>query len=91
MAAVRPSLTTICPPHLIKAITVTEDRAFLNTMVSISVVSHVLFGGVTTAKRTRLVESGGSSITQQLIKKHGPDKRTDARAKGQRGNDVDHP
>ena len=57
------------PPHLIKAITVTEDRAFFEHHgVNIRGIARALWRRYEGEENTPLSNQGGSSITQQLIK-----------------------
>jgi penicillin-binding protein 1B len=58
------------PPHLIKAITVTEDRAFFDHYgVNFRGIARALWRRYDgEAEDTPLANQGGSSITQQLVK-----------------------
>lgn len=57
------------PPHLIKAITVTEDRAFFEHYgVNIRGIARAFWRRYGTEDDGPLSNQGGSSITQQLIK-----------------------
>lgn len=57
------------PPHLIKAITVTEDRAFFEHYgVNFRGIARALWRRYEGEENTPLSNQGGSSITQQLIK-----------------------
>ena len=57
------------PPHLIKAITVTEDRAFFEHYgVNFRGIARALWRRYEGDENTPLSNQGGSSITQQLIK-----------------------
>ena len=57
------------PPHLIKAITVTEDRAFFEHYgVNIRGIARALWRRYDADKDGPLENQGGSSITQQLVK-----------------------
>ncbi|MBK6748705.1 MAG: PBP1A family penicillin-binding protein [Acidobacteria bacterium] len=57
------------PPHLIKAITVTEDRAFFEHYgVNFRGIARALWRRYDGEENTPLSNQGGSSITQQLIK-----------------------
>src|SRR6266404_270239 len=57
------------PPHLIKAITVTEDRAFFDHYgVNIRGIARALWRRYGSDEGGPLANQGGSSITQQLIK-----------------------
>lgn len=57
------------PPHLIKAITVTEDRAFFEHYgVNFRGIARALWRRYEGEENTPLSNQGGSSITQQLVK-----------------------
>ncbi len=57
------------PPHLIKAITVTEDRAFFEHYgVNLRGIARALWHRYEGDENTPLSNQGGSSITQQLVK-----------------------
>ena len=57
------------PPHLIKAITVTEDRAFFEHYgVNIRGIARALWRRYDSNADGPLENQGGSSITQQLVK-----------------------
>ncbi|MGQ0541999.1 MAG: transglycosylase domain-containing protein [Blastocatellia bacterium] len=57
------------PPHLVKAITVTEDRAFFEHYgVNIRGIGRALWSRYEGEENTPLSNQGGSSITQQLVK-----------------------
>jgi penicillin-binding protein 1B len=57
------------PPHLIKAITVTEDRAFFEHFgVNFRGIARALWRRYEEDADTPLSNQGGSSITQQLVK-----------------------
>ena len=57
------------PPHLVKAITVTEDRAFFDHFgVNFRGIARALWRRVEDDVDTPLSNQGGSSITQQLVK-----------------------
>ena len=57
------------PPHLIKAITVTEDRAFFEHYgVNFRGIARALWHRYESDEETPLSNQGGSSITQQLVK-----------------------
>ena len=57
------------PPHLIKAITVTEDRAFFEHYgVNFRGIARALWRRYEGDENTPLSNQGGSSITQQLVK-----------------------
>lgn len=57
------------PPHLIKAITVTEDRSFFEHYgVNFRGIARALWRRYEGDDNTPLSNQGGSSITQQLIK-----------------------
>src|SRR5438067_13633979 len=57
------------PPHLIKAITVTEDRAFFEHYgVNIRGIARALWRRYESDETSALSNQGGSSITQQLVK-----------------------
>ncbi len=57
------------PPHLIKAITVTEDRAFFEHYgVNFRGIARALWRRYDGEENTPLSRQGGSSITQQLVK-----------------------
>ncbi len=57
------------PPHLIKAITVTEDRAFFEHYgVNFRGIARALWSRYENDENTPLSNQGGSSITQQLVK-----------------------
>ena len=57
------------PPHLIKAITVTEDRAFFEHYgVNIRGIARALWRRYDSDDDGPLENQGGSSITQQLVK-----------------------
>lgn len=57
------------PPHLIKAITVTEDRAFFEHYgVNFRGIARALWHRYEDEEITPLSNQGGSSITQQLVK-----------------------
>ena len=57
------------PPHLIKAITTTEDRAFFEHYgVNIRGILRALWRRVDNEDNSPIARQGGSSITQQLVK-----------------------
>ncbi|MDQ3800290.1 MAG: PBP1A family penicillin-binding protein [Acidobacteriota bacterium] len=57
------------PPHLVKAITVTEDRAFFEHYgVNFRGILRALWRRYEADDGTHLARQGGSSITQQLVK-----------------------
>jgi len=57
------------PPHLIKAITVTEDRAFFEHYgVNFRGIARATWRRYEGEENTPLSNQGGSSITQQLVK-----------------------
>ena len=57
------------PPHLIKAITVTEDRAFFEHYgVNFRGIARALWRRYEGDDNSPLANQGGSSITQQLVK-----------------------
>lgn len=57
------------PPHLIKAITVTEDRSFFEHYgVNVRGIARALWRRYEGEENTPLSNQGGSSITQQLVK-----------------------
>ena len=57
------------PPHLIKAITVTEDRAFFEHYgVNFRGIARALWRRYEGDENSPLANQGGSSITQQLVK-----------------------
>ena len=57
------------PPHLIKAITVTEDRAFFEHYgVNFRGIARALWRRYEDTEDSPLSNQGGSSITQQLVK-----------------------
>ena len=57
------------PPHLVKAITVTEDRAFFEHYgVNFRGIARALWRRYEGDENSPLANQGGSSITQQLIK-----------------------
>ena len=57
------------PPHLIKAITVTEDRAFFDHYgVNFRGIARALWKRYEGEDNAALANQGGSSITQQLVK-----------------------
>ena len=57
------------PPHLVKAITVTEDRSFFEHYgVNIRGILRALLRRYDTDPNSPLARQGGSSITQQLVK-----------------------
>jgi penicillin-binding protein 1B len=57
------------PPHLVKAITVTEDRAFFEHYgVNFRGIARALWVRYEGEENTPLSNQGGSSITQQLVK-----------------------
>jgi penicillin-binding protein 1B len=57
------------PPHLIKAITVTEDRAFFEHYgVNLRGIARALWRRYDVEENSPLNNQGGSSITQQLVK-----------------------
>jgi penicillin-binding protein 1B len=57
------------PPHLVKAITVTEDRAFFEHYgVNFRGIARALWRRYEDEADTPLSNQGGSSITQQLVK-----------------------
>ncbi len=57
------------PPHLIKAITVTEDRSFFEHYgVNLRGIARALWRRYDPDENSRLNNQGGSSITQQLVK-----------------------
>ena len=57
------------PPHLIKAITVTEDRAFFGHYgVNFRGIARALWRRYEGDDNSPLANQGGSSITQQLVK-----------------------
>jgi penicillin-binding protein 1B len=57
------------PPHLIKAITTTEDRAFFEHWgINVRGIARALFRRYDADPNSPLSNQGGSSITQQLVK-----------------------
>src|SRR5262249_45717831 len=57
------------PPHLIKAITVTEDRSFFEHYgVNIRGILRALIRRYDSDPNSPIARQGGSSITQQLVK-----------------------
>lgn len=57
------------PPHLVKAITVTEDRAFFEHHgVNFRGIARAIWRRYEDEENTPLSNQGGSSITQQLVK-----------------------
>ncbi|MDQ3805297.1 MAG: PBP1A family penicillin-binding protein, partial [Acidobacteriota bacterium] len=57
------------PPHLVKAITVTEDRAFFDHYgVNVRGIVRALFRRFDADPASPIARQGGSSITQQLVK-----------------------
>jgi penicillin-binding protein 1B len=57
------------PPHLVKAITVTEDRSFFEHYgVNIRGIIRALIRRYDTDPTSPIARQGGSSITQQLVK-----------------------
>ncbi|MBC7899011.1 MAG: PBP1A family penicillin-binding protein [Saprospiraceae bacterium] len=57
------------PPHLVKAITVTEDRAFFEHYgVNFRGIARALWRRYESQEDSPLSNQGGSSITQQLVK-----------------------
>ena len=57
------------PPHLVKAITVTEDRAFFEHYgVNFRGIARALWKRYENEEDSPLSNQGGSSITQQLVK-----------------------
>ncbi len=57
------------PPHLIKAITVTEDRAFFEHYgVNFRGIARSLWRRYESDENSPIARQGGSSITQQLVK-----------------------
>ncbi|MCA1623596.1 MAG: PBP1A family penicillin-binding protein [Acidobacteria bacterium] len=57
------------PPHLIKAITVTEDRAFFEHYgVNFRGIARALWRRYESEENSPIARQGGSSITQQLVK-----------------------
>jgi penicillin-binding protein 1B len=57
------------PPHLVKAITVTEDRSFFEHYgVNIRGIVRAFVRRVDSAPNSPIARQGGSSITQQLVK-----------------------
>ncbi|MDQ3062336.1 MAG: PBP1A family penicillin-binding protein, partial [Acidobacteriota bacterium] len=57
------------PPHLIKAITVTEDRAFFEHYgVNFRGIARALWRRYEKEDNSPIANQGGSSITQQLVK-----------------------
>lgn len=57
------------PPHLIKAITTTEDRAFFEHWgINVRGIVRALFRRYDADPKSPLSNQGGSSITQQLVK-----------------------
>jgi penicillin-binding protein 1B len=57
------------PPHLIKAITVTEDRAFFEHYgVNFRGIARALWRRYEGDENSPIANQGGSSITQQLVK-----------------------
>ncbi|HWS56778.1 MAG TPA: transglycosylase domain-containing protein [Pyrinomonadaceae bacterium] len=57
------------PPHLVKAITVTEDRAFFDHYgVNVRGILRALFRRFDADPASPIARQGGSSITQQLVK-----------------------
>ena len=60
---------TDLPPHLVKAITVTEDRSFFDHYgVNIRGIIRAFVRRYDTDPNSPLARQGGSSITQQLVK-----------------------
>jgi penicillin-binding protein 1B len=79
------------PPHLVKAITVTEDRSFFEHYgVNIRGIIRALVRRVDADPNSPIARQGGSSITQQLVK-NLPFTGTDVAAQDQRGLHVNHP
>ncbi len=57
------------PPHLVKAITVTEDRAFFEHYgVNLRGIARALWRRYDGDENSPIANQGGSSITQQLVK-----------------------
>ncbi|HKP73784.1 MAG TPA: PBP1A family penicillin-binding protein [Pyrinomonadaceae bacterium] len=57
------------PPHLVKAITVTEDRDFFNHYgINIRGIARALIRRYDADPHSPIARQGGSSITQQLVK-----------------------
>ncbi|HEY9282141.1 MAG TPA: PBP1A family penicillin-binding protein [Pyrinomonadaceae bacterium] len=57
------------PPHLVKAITVTEDRAFFDHYgINFRGIARALFRRIDADPNSPIARQGGSSITQQLVK-----------------------
>lgn len=57
------------PPHLVKAITVTEDRAFFDHYgINIRGILRALVSRYEVDPHSPIARQGGSSITQQLVK-----------------------
>jgi len=57
------------PPHLVKAITVTEDRSFFEHYgVNVRGIIRALVRRVDSDPNSPIARQGGSSITQQLVK-----------------------
>lgn len=57
------------PPHLIKAITTTEDRAFFDHYgINLRGIARALWRRYEADENSPVANQGGSSITQQLIK-----------------------
>jgi penicillin-binding protein 1B len=57
------------PPHLVKAITVTEDRAFFDHYgVNVRGIVRAFFRRFDADPNSPIARQGGSSITQQLVK-----------------------
>ena len=57
------------PPHLVKAITVTEDRGFFEHYgINFRGIARALFRRIDADPNSPIARQGGSSITQQLVK-----------------------
>ena len=57
------------PPHLVQAITVTEDRAFFDHYgINFRGIARALFRRIDADPNSPIARQGGSSITQQLVK-----------------------
>ncbi len=57
------------PPHLVKAITVTEDRNFFEHYgINLRGIARALFRRIDADPHSPIARQGGSSITQQLVK-----------------------
>jgi penicillin-binding protein 1B len=57
------------PDHLVKAITVTEDRAFFDHYgINFRGIARALFRRIDADPNSPIARQGGSSITQQLVK-----------------------